>query len=362
MNILILAGSDGSISQLRPEYETFIGFMDRGHEITVVLKPDSVYMPRLKELGVKLMYCYPTRKICLFTIKALRQELSNKHYDIIFANSSRTIPSAAFAAIGYPAKLVIYRGTTGGAYWHDPTNYITILNPRADGVVCLSESVRQYLLPKFTNRKTRLITIYKGHDIAWYNKAPANLSEFGIKDNDFPIVCVANARPHKGLRYLLEAAKKLSKIHNLHILLVGRNISTEPYTSLITESNMAERIHITGFRHDVPEIIAACKTLVLPSLREGLGRVVLESMGYGVPPIVTDSGGCAEVVDDGESGYVVPVKDADAIAAKVLDLYENPRLIASMSIKCRKKINSELSIQVTIDQYLDFFKVLSGNK
>ncbi|MAF84338.1 MAG: glycosyltransferase [Gammaproteobacteria bacterium] len=361
MNILILGGSDGSFNQIRPEYEMYIGLKNRGHKITIVIKPDSVYLPRLKEIGVKLLFCYPDQKISLKTIIALRRELSNIHYDIIFANSSKTIPSAAIAATGFPAKLVTYRGTTGGAYRHDPTNYLTILNPIADGVVCVSEAVRQYLLPRFRNRKTRLITIHKGHDIAWYKNPPTSLLEFGITNNDFPIACVANARAYKGLKYLLEAAKSLAHISNLHIILVGRNISVEPYISLIAKSGMAERIHMTGFRHDAPEIIAACKTLIIPSIREGLPRVLLESMGYGVPPIATDSGGCAEVVDDEESGYIVPVKDPDAISDRVIRLYENPQLIQSMSKKCLRKIAADLSIQVTVDRYIHFFETLLNN-
>lgn len=358
MNILLLGGSDGSYNQLRPEFEIFIGLLNSGHDITVVLKPDSVYAPRLKELGVKLLDCYPTRKICLKAIRALRQELSGKHYDIVYASTSTTIPSAALAAIGFPAKLVIYRGTTGGAYQSDPTNYLTIFNPRADGIVCVSEAVRQYLLPRFANRKTRLVTIHKGHDISWYDKSPADLSEFGIDNDDFPVVCVANARPHKGLRYLLEAAKKLAHISDIHILLVGRNIKIEPYIGLIAESKMAERIHVTGFRDDAPEIIAACRTLVLPSVREGFPRAVMESMGYGVPAIVTDSGGCAEMVDDGRNGYVVPIKDADAIAEKILKLYEDPHLIESMSAECQKTIANEMSARVTVEKYIRFFEAL----
>ena len=62
------------------------------------------------------------------------------------------------------------------------------------------------------------------HDIAWYNKPPVDLSEFGITEHDFPVACVANARPHKGLRYLLEAARLFNHISNIHILLVGMGI------------------------------------------------------------------------------------------------------------------------------------------
>ena len=358
MDILILPSSDGAFNQIRPEYELFIRLMERGHRITIVLKPDSAYMPRLRELGIRTLHCYPQRKICLSSIIGLRRELASRHYDIFYANCSIAMPNATLAAIGYPVKLVTYRGTTGGAYWHDPTNYLTVLSPRADGIVCVSEAVRQYLLPRFTRRRTRLVTIYKGHDLAWYDRPPADLSEFGITAADFTVACVANARPYKGLRYLLEAAKKLYDIDNLHILLIGRNINVEPYTSLVAASGMAERIHITGFRHDAPELIAACKTLVLPSLREGLPRVVLESMGYGIPPIVTDSGGPAEIVVDDRNGFVVPTRDPDAIAAKVRHLYEHPEVITRLSAACIRTIENDMSIERTADRYSEFFSSL----
>lgn len=359
MNILILPNSDGSISQIRPEFEMFIGLKKRGHDITIVVKPDCLYVPRLKELGINLLHCYPTKKICRRTIKALRQELATNDYDVVYANCSITIANAAFSAIGFPAKLVTYRGTVRGAYWHDPSNYLTIWHPRVDGIVCVAEAVRQYLLPKFTNRKTRLVTIHKGHDTAWYNMPPADLTEFGITDKDFPITCVANARPHKGVRYLLEAAKSLSDIDDLHILLVGRNIDVEPNLSLIRQSEMADRIHLTGFRYDAPELIAASKLLVLPSTSgEGLPRVVLESMGCGIPPIATDTAGTAEVVKNGRNGYVVPVKDPGAIADGVRHLYANPKLVERMSAECLRTIDNEMSVRISIDRYIDFFEAL----
>jgi len=355
MNILCLPGSSVSFNQLRPELEMYAGFMDRGHDVTVVIEPDSVYMPRLTELGMNVLHCYPTRKICPSSIRALRTEMRTRHYDIVYASASKTIPNAAFAAIGFPARLVTYRGTTGGAYWYDPTNYLTVFNPRTDGIVCVSEAVRQYLAPRLVKTGIRLAAIHKGHDLAWYQKPPVDLAEFGITKNDFPVVCVTNARPHKGLRYLLEAASALSDIANLHLLLVGKDIQAEPCLDLIAKSGMAERIHLTGFRHDAPEIIAACKVLVLPSVRDGFPRVVLEAMGYGVPAIVTDSGGCAEVVDDGINGCVIPIRDAGAIARSIRKLHENPASIRLLSAACCQKIEGDMTVRVTVDKYLAFF-------
>ena len=133
----------------------------------------------------------------------------------------------------------------------------------------------------------------------------------------------------------------------------------EPYLSLIAQSNLAERNHLTGFRHDAPELIAASRLLVLPSVAgEGLPRVVLESMGYGIPPIVTDTAGTTEVVDDGRNGYVVPPGDSGAIADKVRYLVANPELIGRMSAECRKTIDNEMSLRIAVERHIDFFGAL----
>jgi len=359
MNILIVASSHGSCSQLRPEYESFIGMAEHGHNITIVIKPDSVYTPRLKEVGIRMLPCYPEKKICLESIKALRQELRTTHYDIIYANNSKTIPNAAFAAIGFPAKVVAYRGTTGGLYRHDPTAYLTILHPRVDGVICVSDAVRDDVVKRVWKNKDKVVTIYKGHNLEWYEAEPADLAEFGIKDNDFVLICAVNVRPSKGIDVMLEAAHQLAHLGNLHLILAGRGMDSEPYSSLIAANAMRDRIHVAGFRTDAPELIAASDVLIQPSRSgEGLPRAVMESMSYGTPVIITDTGGGKEVVEDGKSGFVIPVEDPDAIAQRIERLYNEPELLKSFSINGRKRLASEFSSKQTVNKYIDYFERL----
>jgi len=361
MDILIVAGSRGSESQLRPEFECFISFAERGHNITVVIQPDSIYTPRLQKLGIRMLHCWPEKKICIKTIKALRAELRNNHYDIIYATTSKTIPNAAFAAIGFPVKVVAYRGTTGGLYRHDPSAYLTILHPRVDGVICVSDAVKDDVLRRVWGDKSKVITIHKGHDLSWYKAEPADLSEFGIGKQDFVVICAVNARPSKGINIMLQATDQLSHLANLHLLLAGKGMDQEPYKSLIASNSMKERIHIAGFRNDAPQLIAASDILVQPSISgEGLPRAVMEAISYGTPVIVTDTGGGKEIVEDGLSGFVVPVKDPDAIAAKVEQLYSNPSLLDKFSSAGQTRLAEAFSSGQTADKYISYFKQLAS--
>jgi len=359
MNILILAGSRSNFNQLRPEYEIFIGMANKGHQITIVIHEDSPYVPRLREQGIRLLHCYPDKKIDLAAIKALRQELRERHYDIIYATTSKTIPNAAFAAIGFPAKVVAYRGTTGGLYRHDPTAYLTILNPRVDGVICVSDAVKDDIQKQVWRNKEAVVTIHKGHDLAWYTADPADLSEFGISEDDFVLICAVNVRPSKGIDIMLQAANKLAHLPNLHLILAGKGMDSEPYASLIAENRMRDRIHVVGFRTDAPELIAASDVLVQPSISgEGLPRAVMEAMSYGTPVVITDTGGGKEVVEDGRSGFVVPVGAPDAIAQRVAQLYNDSELLKRFSKSGRKRLSEEFSSKRTVDKYIAYFQSL----
>ena len=359
MNILILAGSRSAFNQLRPEYETFIGMANAGHHITVVIHEDSPYVARLRERGIRTLPCYPEKKIDLAAIKALREELRTEQYDIIYATTSKTIPNAAFAAIGFPAKVVAYRGTTGGLKRHDPTAYLTILHPRVDGVICVSDAVRDDVIKRVWKNRDQVVTIHKGHNLDWYSAEPADLTEFGITDDDFVLICAVNVRPSKGIGVMLQAANQLAHLPNLHLILAGKGMDSEPYTGLIAKNLMRDRIHIAGFRTDAPELIAASDILIQPSISgEGLPRAVMEAMSYGTPVVITDTGGGKEVVEDGKSGFVVPVKDPDAIAERVEQLYRDPSLLKLFSINGRIRLEQEFSSSRTVEKYIDYFEQL----
>ena len=359
MRILAFPGFANAYNSVRPEVETFIGLANKGHAVTVMIPEDSNALRYYQEAGIKVIFGYPKRKVCLETIKILRAELKLHDYDVVYATNSKTIPNAAFACIGLPVKLVAYRGTTGGLYRHDPSAYLTILNPRIDGVICVSEAVRQDILQQVWKGKDQVVTIHKGHNLAWYDHKAADLSEFGVKETDFTAVCACNVRPSKGIDVMLTAAEQLSELDNFHLLLVGKGLDQEPYRSLIAKHPMKDRIHVTGYRKDAPEIITACDVLVQPSISgEGLPSTVMEAMSCGTPTIVTTTGGGKEVVLDGISGFVIPVKDADKIAEKIRFFHANPQATMEFGSAGKIRLANEFSTKNTVDKFEQYFQQL----
>ena len=362
MNLLILPPSGGSYTSLRPETEIYVSLAKAGHNITIITDKNREYISRFIEHGIEVIHCPPKHKLSLKTIRLIRKTIKQNNIDLVYATKSRTVPNAAFACIGLNVKLVIYRGTASGLYWHDPTNYLGMLHPRVDGIICVSKYVEDYVASKKVLRNKKIVTIYKGHDLSWYNQQPADLSEFGIQAGDFTAICVINPRPHKGLDVVLEATNQLADIKNLHLVLAGQGIDKEPFTSLINASQMRERIHVVGYRNDAPELIAASDVLIQPSIDgEGLPRVILESLAYGTPVIASANPGSMEIIEDNVNGFIVPIKDSSAIADRLRTLHDSPETLKTLSDNSQHILENEMSHQTTVKHYIEYFESLLGS-
>ncbi|MCW8934072.1 MAG: glycosyltransferase family 4 protein [Gammaproteobacteria bacterium] len=359
MNILACTSSDCSFNSLRPEHEIYISLAKAGHNISIITHENAPYKELFIKNNIAVIEKPITKKLSIKSIRLIRQTIKQKSIDIVYATNSKSIPNAAFACIGTPAKLVAYRGTASGLYWHDPGSYLGTLHPRVDGIICVSEYVYNYVVSKRVLKNKKIISIYKGHDLSWYNKKPADLNEFGIKKGDFTAICVTNARPHKGIHIALEATNKLADIENFHLLLVGNGMHKEPYNSLINNSKMKQRIHLAGYRNDAPELISASDILIQPSISgEGLPRVVLESMAYGTPVVASANPGSMEIIDDGVNGCIVAVGDSDAIANKVKELHDSPDLLKTLSDNSPKVLLGKMSHSKTVEHYINYFENL----
>ncbi|WP_297475173.1 glycosyltransferase family 4 protein [uncultured Photobacterium sp.] len=353
MKILVASSYNHAWNSVRPEAEMFIQMVKQGHQVTVATQGDADYVARFRDHGITVIDCYPTKKICPKTIRTLHHELKTGKYDICYGFNSKTIPNAAFACIGTKAKMITYRGTTGGLYRHDPTAYLTHLHPKVQGVICVSNAVRDDVRQHVLCNPDNVVTIYKGHQLAWYNVAPTTRASFNLTDDDIIAVCAAHVRPSKGISVLIEATHHI-KNPNFHLLLIGSGF--EPHFDEIKQSPMAERIHIIGHRQDVPSIMAMADFQVQPSISgEGLPRTIIEAMANGTTSVVTTTGGSPELVDDGKTGYVVPVGNAAAFAAAMNKLINDKNKIQQFSLAAKEKLDHEFNATETVRNHIAYF-------
>jgi glycosyltransferase involved in cell wall biosynthesis len=344
----------------RPTLAMFIGMHRAGVAVTVVCSPQHPHYPLLAAEQIPVVDIRFRRNFDRVAIRKVREELIRGAYDIVHTFNNKAISNVLLAARDLPVKIVAYRGIVGAVGFLDPMSWMRYLNPRIDRIVCVAEAIRQHFLnmrPKYLRMPPeRPVTIHKGHKLEWYADEPADLAGVGIPDAAFVVGCVANYRPRKGIEVLVEAVEQLPD--DVHLLLIGR-MDAERLTRRIERSPAMTRIHRTGFREDAPALAAACDVFCLPSTRrEGLSRAIIEAMAYGVPPVVTDSGGSPELVVDGVSGIVVPVNDSRAIADAICRLYKDAGFRYRLGRAARERIATDFRNEDTVKQTIALYESL----
>ncbi|MGB5973561.1 MAG: glycosyltransferase family 4 protein [Nodosilinea sp.] len=155
-------------------------------------------------------------------------------------------------------------------------------------------------------------------------------------DKTFRALFVGRVGPRKGVHYLLEAWKKL-RLRDAELKLVG--INEFPPGWLDTHQ---EYIHyLPGFPHaSLREHYCNASVLVFPSLVEGLGLVQLEAMACGIPIITTPNAAGPDIITDGAEGFVVPIRDTEALQEKLEWCYQHPDQLGAMGHAARRRAES----------------------
>ena len=131
--------------------------------------------------------------------------------------------------------------------------------------------------------------------------------------------------PIKGHEWLLKAAPRvLAEFPHATFVFLGEGPLLGQLQQLAAELGISGHVMFLGARSDVPECLAAFDLFALPSLNEGMGRALIEAMAVGLPAVATCVGGIPDVVEDGETGLLVPARDETALADALLKMLRNP--------------------------------------
>jgi glycosyltransferase involved in cell wall biosynthesis len=346
----------------RPTVATFIGMHEAGIDLGVVCPTDNANYRVLENAGVRLLDIPLKKNFDKAGRAQLRAELMRGRYHIVHTFNSRALTNSLHAARGLPVKVVAYRGIVGNLSFLDPMSWQRYLNPRIDRIVCVCEAIRRWFLemqPAFLRMPaSRPVTIYKGHKLEWYTAPPVDLAAAGIPAGAFTIGCTAAYRPRKGIEHLIEGLEMLPADIPAHLVLIG-NMEAGRLSKRIARSPARARIHRVGYQTNAPQWSGACDVFCLPSTkREGLARAIIEAMAYSVPPVVTDSGGSPELVVDGESGFVVPVRDPKALAQAFEKLYRDAALRDRMGKAARERIRTDFNNAATVRKTVALYREL----
>jgi glycosyltransferase involved in cell wall biosynthesis len=162
----------------------------------------------------------------------------------------------------------------------------------------------------------------------------------------------------KGFDVLLAAAESL-RDGDASVCLVGEGPLYDDLRAEIETRGLEDTVFLLGYRADVPRVLAASDVLVLPSYREGTPRVITEAMASGLPVVATNIAGIPEQVSDGESGYLIPTGDPDALAARLAELLADPALRERMG-RCGVRRAERFSVEAMVEAADELYADLLG--
>jgi glycosyltransferase involved in cell wall biosynthesis len=301
--------------------------------------------------------------------RALIRHIRNLRCDIVHTNVLRAdiIGRMAAHAAGVPVIFSTEHGIHAweerGKFWRPFVRRFYLHTVKyTKMIVAVSDFVKDSLIAEGVPQE-KVVRIYNGVDTEVFIPLVRNekdqyckyLTERPVKN---VIGLVGNLVEMKGLIYFIKAIPPiLRQFPETLIIVIGEGALRHELEAEVARENLSDRVRFLGrISPLIPRLVGAMDILVQPSLIESFGLTVAEAMSCGVPVVASCVGGLSEIIEDGVCGYLVPPRDSDALAAKVIDLLSNPERCQMFGKAGRRRAVERFNIMSTVGQYYELYK------
>jgi glycosyltransferase involved in cell wall biosynthesis len=219
----------------------------------------------------------------------------------------------------------------------------------ADHVIGCTESVTAHVQEVLHLPPGKAITVPNGTPLGPFleQRDPAPLRrEFGLAEDEKVVGTIGRLSEQKHHTDFLAMAKRVvDRFPRTRFLLIGDGPLRPDLERQRRELGLDDRVLFTGPRGDIPLLLALMDCFVLSSLWEGLPVTLLEAMAAATPCVSTDVGGCRDVVRPGETGWLVPERNPDALARAVIGVLEDPPRAEAVAARARQLVTERHSIE-----------------
>ena len=237
--------------------------------------------------------------------------------------------------------------------------------PKVDAIVAISEGVKKVLIEGGIE-PARIEVVPSGIDFSPYEEARDSdylRRELGFAPDDYLVGIVAHLADHKGHKYLIEAADILkAQAPHIKLIIVGEGPLRMELGKQAKEIHVEDIVFFLGFREDIPQILGSLDLFVLSSKLEGMGSSLLDAMASRLPIVATRVGGIPEVVQDGETGLLVPPKRSARLAEAILMLYRDRELARRLGERGYEIVHGKFSAAAMAGKIIDVYENLARKK
>jgi glycosyltransferase involved in cell wall biosynthesis len=344
---------------------TVNGLRAMGQRAALVAHPDGELRRRAAE-GLDLIPIAPRAEMDLSAAWRLSRVLKRLTPDVVHAHDPHGLAMASLglslggaSSGGRAPALVASRRVD----FHLKGNSLSRWKHRqVDCFIAASEAIRRILLADGVP-ENQAVTVHEGIDVDRVKSVPAvDVHEAFWLPHHAPVVGnVAALVPHKGQRYLIEAAHLVvQEIPDARFVILGEGELRDQLERQVREHHLEKHVLLPGFRTDVMGCLKSFDLFVMSSVTEGLGTSLLDAMACSRPIVATSAGGIPEVVADGETGLLVPPRDQASMANAIVTLLNDAPRRGQMGLAGLARVRDRFTVERMVAETAAVYARVAG--
>ncbi len=318
----------------------------------------------LKEIRKRKFECFEVKGTSWTDLpKMVRQLVSfmrREQFDVVHTQllHGSIVGQLGARLAGVPVR-VITRQYTNDCYHQGHTglrNLDAFVARQATKVIAISNAVRNDLLEQGVH-SDRIELIYNGISLKPFDQNGDSSELRDAFPGKYLIAFVANLNQRKGHEYLLRAMAQLtSQFKDIHLLLIGEGDLRTKLENLTAQLKLENNVSFLGHQENVPVLLKEIDLYVHASVLEPLGIAILEAMAAGKCVVATAVGGVPEIIEHGQTGFLVASKDIEGMVKAISYARENPKLIQEVANAGREHVEKNFSIQAIVKKYQELYE------
>jgi glycosyltransferase involved in cell wall biosynthesis len=343
----------------------------RGFGVALAAPEGQPYVARFRDAGVPAFDVEIKSKYDLAASRRYAALVRREGFDVVHTHTRRADFVAARAGRRAGAVVVSTQHGQINLDRHSLREkrdlaarfYCYCLRRYFDRHVAVSAEIAAELRERCAVDGTKVVNIPNGIDAAPFIRAAGDRLSFRheIGAPRWALVAtVVASLDAKGHDDLLEAAAAVARDGvDLRLAVVGEGHWGRPLIiKKAEELGIAKRVHVLGFRDDVPRVLAGSDVFVLPTPSEGLSIAIMEAMAAGLPVVATAVGGNPELVEAGITGLLVPAGDAGALGGALREIAADPKRRRAMGRAAQSRVVLDFTAEKMVDRYAAFYDEL----
>ena len=314
---------------------------DRFHVSLLSLRKKDLSEETLDSLGIDITYL-ERGKFDPFTLPAMLRLVDQKGIDILHLHGygATTFGRLVGAIRGIPTIVHEHANLTSTPWFQKVAD--RALEPATDIALAVSKSTADFVINARLIPAPKVKVVYLGVPLEEFSRprseaeVQAARRDLGVADGEFAVGTVTRLHDSKGNSYLIDAAARVVKERpQARFYLVGEGPLLGALEAQAARLGLGDNFIFAGFRRDVAATLSAFDLSVFPSLWEGTPITAFEALAMGKPIVATDADGLLDILTDGRDAVIVPKRNADALADKIVWAIDRPAERARLSAAAR---------------------------